>query len=86
MRFFAKRTSGWLLDSLNVEVSYETGAGQVASLPAGGTWQPTLPFPGARQPPAAASGRADARRLPVHAVGGGTWQIDDVYVDPWRSR
>jgi hypothetical protein len=19
-------------------------------------------------------------------VGGGTWQIDDVYVDPWRYR
>ena len=50
MRFFARRTSGWLLDSLKVEVLFEGAGGQVNSLPiglvlAGGSWQPTLPFP-----------------------------------------
>ena len=90
MRFFAKRTSGWLLDTLKVEVLFESSGGQVLSLPiglvlGGGSWQPTLPFPvlasllpllPGEQTPVA------FRFTPV----GGNWQIDDVYVDPWRSR
>jgi hypothetical protein len=91
MRFFARRTSGFLLDTLTVEVLFETAGGQVASLPigvvtGGGAWQPTLPFtvlasllpllPGSKTPVA-------FRFTPV---GAGSWQIDDIYVDPWRSR
>jgi hypothetical protein len=65
-------------------------AGAVNSLPigvvlAGGSWQPTLPFPviasllpllpGAQTPVA-------FRFTPV----GGSFQVDDVYVDPWRYK
>ena len=35
MRFFARRTSGWLLDTLKVEVLFEGAGGQVQSLPVG---------------------------------------------------
>lgn len=90
MRFFARRTSGTLLSTLTVEVLFETSLGQVVSLPigvvlGGGAWQPTLPFPvvasllpllpGSQTPVA-------FRFTPV----GGAWQVDDVYVDPWKAR
>jgi hypothetical protein len=91
MRFFAKRTSGTLLNPLLVEVQFEALGGLLKSLPigvvlAGGQWQPTLPsvvvanllplLPGARTPV----------RFKFTPVGRANWQIDDVYVDPWRSR
>jgi hypothetical protein len=91
MRFFAKRTSGTLLNPLIVEVQFEALGGLVKSLPigvvlAGGQWQPTLPslvvanllplLPGAQTPV----------RFKFTPVGRANWQIDDVYVDPWRSR
>ncbi len=90
MRFFARRTGGTLLSVLKVEVLFETSGGQVLSLPigavvAGGSWQPTLPFPvianllpllpGSMTP-------VSFRFTPV----GGAWQVDDVYVDPWKAR
>ena len=91
MRFFAKRTSGFLLDSLAVEVLFETANGQVASLPvgvvlAGGTWQPTLPFPVLASLLPLLPGEQTPVAFRFTPVGSGTWQIDDVYVDPWRSR
>jgi hypothetical protein len=90
MRFFARRTTGGLLSLLKVEVLFEGLGGAVNSLPigvvlAGGSWQPTLPFPviasllpllpGAQTPVA-------FRFTPV----GGSFQLDDVYVDPWRYK
>ena len=91
MRFFAKRTSGTLLNPLTVEVQFEALGGLLKSLPigvvlAGGQWQPTLPslvvanllplLPGARTPV----------RFKFTPVGRANWQIDDVYVDPWARR
>jgi hypothetical protein len=91
LRFFAKRTSGTLLNPLIVEVQFEGLGGLLKSLPigvvlAGGQWQPTLPslvvanllplLPGAQTPV----------RFKFTPVGRANWQIDDVYVDPWRSR
>jgi hypothetical protein len=91
MRFFAKRNSGTLLNPLIVEVQFEALGGVLKSLPigvvlAGGQWQPTLPslvvanllplLPGAKTPV----------RFKFTPVGRADWQIDDVYVDPWRSR
>jgi hypothetical protein len=90
MRFFARRTSGTLLSTLKVEVLFEGPLGLVLNLPigvvvGGGAWQPTLPFPvvasllpllpGSMTPVA-------FRFTPV----GGAWQVDDVYVDPWKAR
>ena len=89
MRFFAKRNSG-LLSTMAVEVLFEGLGGTLKSLPIGvvlgGTkWQPTLPYPviasllpllPGQQTPVA------FRFTPVL----GSWQIDDVYVDPWRFR
>jgi hypothetical protein len=91
VRFFAKRTSGTLLNALIVEVQFEALGGLLKSLPigvvlAGGQWQPTLPslvvanllplLPGAQTPV----------RFKFTPAGRANWQIDDVYVDPWRSR
>jgi hypothetical protein len=91
LRFFAKRTSGLVLDSLAVEVLYETAGGQVASLPvgvvlAGGTWQPTLPLPVLASLLPLLPGEQTPVAFRFTPVGGGSWQIDDVYVDPWRYR
>jgi hypothetical protein len=91
MRFFARRTSGWLLDSLKVEVLFEGAGGQVNSLPigvvlGGGTWQPTLPLPVLASLLPLLPGEQTPIAFRFTPVGGGTWQIDDVYVDPWRSR
>jgi hypothetical protein len=91
MRFFAKRTSGTLLNPLAVEVQFEGLGGLLKSLPigvvlGGNSWQPTLPslvvanllplLPNARTPV----------RFKFTPVGRATWQIDDVYVDPWSRR
>jgi hypothetical protein len=91
MRFFAKRTSGWLLDSLKVEVLFETADGRVNSLPigvvlAGGSWQPTLPFPVLASLLPLLPGEQTPIAFRFTPVGGGSWQVDDVYVDPWRIR
>jgi hypothetical protein len=91
MRFFAKRTSGTLLNPLAVEVQFEGLGGLLKSLPigvvlGGNQWQPTLPslvvanllplLPNARTPV----------RFKFTPVGRATWQIDDVFVDPWSRR
>jgi hypothetical protein len=91
MRFFAKRTSGILLNPLAVEVQFEGLGDLLKSLPigvvlGGNQWQPTLPslvvanllplLPNARTPV----------RFKFTPVGRANWQIDDVYVDPWSRR
>jgi hypothetical protein len=89
-RFFAKRVGGSLLSTLRVDVQFEDALGETHYLPIGvvalngGSWQPTLPMlfvanllpllPGEHTPVA-------LRFVPQ---GGGAWQIDDVYVDPFR--
>jgi len=91
LRFFARRTSGWLLDSLNVEVLFEGAGGRVSSLPvgvvlAGGSWQPTLPYPVLASLLPLLPGEQTPVAFRFTPVGGASWQIDDVFVDPWRSR
>ena len=88
-RFFAKRTGGSLLSTLRVDVQFEDALGVQHSLPTGlvvgGTsWAPTLPqlivanllplLPGDHTP-------ITLRFVPQ---GAGSWQIDDVYVDPFK--
>jgi hypothetical protein len=91
IRFFAKRTSGWLLDTLKVDVLFEGAGGQVGSLPvgvvlAGGSWQPTLPYPVLASLLPLLPGAQTPVAFRFTPLGRANWQIDDVYVDPWRSR
>ena len=75
MRFFAKRTSGTLLNTLLVEVEFEGSRRALKRLPIGvvlngGSWQPTLPFPVLANllpllPGAAHAGRASRSRRSV---------------------
>ena len=89
IRLFARNT-GSPLSSLKVKVHYVDGFGKTQSAPIGvvganGQWQPTqqmvigvnlLPLlPGERTPVA-------FEFTPTGS--GGEWQIDDVYVDPYR--
>ena len=91
MRFFARRSSGFLLDSLKVDVLFEGLGGTVDTVPvglvlAGGQWQPTLPFPVLASLLPLLPGEMTPVQFRFTPVGGGTWQIDDVYVDPWRYK
>ena len=91
VRFFARRTSGLLLDTLKVDVLFETAGGQVASLPvalvlAGGSWQPTLPYPVLASLLPLLPGSQTPVAFRFTPVGGGTWQVDDVYVEPGRYK
>ena len=92
LRFFAKKNRAALLgiSTLAVSVYVKTSLGVVVPVPVGvvlgnGEWKPTPPMlivanllpllPGDRTPVA-------FQFTPVL----GDWQIDDVYVDPWRLR
>jgi len=91
MRFFARRSGGWLLDTLKVEVLFEGLGGSLNRLPigvvlAGGSWQPTLPYPVLASLLPLLPGEQTPVAFRLTPVGSGSWQIDDVYVDPWRYR
>jgi len=95
IRFFA-RNGGSPLSYLTVEVLFRDVLGISRSLPigvvAGGArWQPTLPMPlllNLVGPLLAVDPDSTAMvRLRFTPVGGSSsWQIDDVYVDPFRGR
>ncbi len=89
MRFFAKRNSG-LLSTMAVEVVFNGLGGTIRSLPigvvVGGTkWQPTLPYPVIASLLPLLPGQMTPVQFRFTPVLG-SWQIDDVYVDPWRFR
>ena len=89
LRFFA-RNSGSLLSTLKVEVLFENAAGGVHALPiglllSGGQWQPSLPLPIVVNLLPLLPGEKTAVAFRFGASGG-NWKIDDVYVDPYRSR
>ena len=91
LRLFARNT-GSLLSTLKVEVLFEDSTGQVRSLVIGllagtGSWQPTLPLPVLANllPLLPNDNTAVAFRFTPQGIGG-SWRIDDVYVDPWRGR
>jgi hypothetical protein len=90
VRFFAHAlgTAG----NLQVRLAVLTANGpvslpfdRVADLPAASmpTWAPTGPLSLA-EGAAAADGQVDQARLLFDVAGPGSWQIDDVYVDPYR--
>ena len=91
LRFFAKRTRGWLLSSLRVEVLYNGLDGRLrtlVTLPVVATstsWQPSLPLPILVNLLPNLSGDEAVVAFRFTAVGG-SFRIDDVYVDPYAKR
>jgi len=86
-RFFAVN-SGSALSALQVD-SITTILGLRVTTPvgvllAGGGWQPTLPLPFLDGLLSLTQGTVQFRFTPVGAGSG--WQIDDIYVDPFKSR
>jgi hypothetical protein len=90
LRFFARSlaTNG----KLEVHLVLQTRAGlvtapfsRVADLPAGSmpSWAPTGQLALTDAPAASAGGTATAR-LAFSVAGHGGWQLDDIYVDPYR--
>jgi hypothetical protein len=90
LRFFARNT-GSLLSVLKVEVLLEDNLGLIKALPIGvvaGTsaWAPTLPMPVIANLLPLLPGELTPVRFRFTPVGlGAAWQIDDVYVDPFRA-
>lgn len=87
LRFFAVN-SGSALSGLQVDAT-TTILGLKVTTPvgvllAGGTWQPTLPLPFLDGLLSLTQGTVQFRFTPVGAGSG--WQIDDIYVDPFKSR
>jgi hypothetical protein len=87
MRFFARNGSG-PLSTLAVSVRFETSLGAVAEVPvgivaAGSSWTPTLPqLVVANLLPVLPNDRTAIQFRLTPLLG--SWQVDDVYVDPWR--
>jgi hypothetical protein len=89
LRLFA-RNSGSVLSVLKVEVLFEDASGNTHALPiglltAGGQWQPTIVMPIVANLLPLLPGERTAVAFRFSA-NGGNWRIDDVYVDPYRSR
>jgi hypothetical protein len=92
IRFFTRSSGTGLLSSLRVDVLFEDGlTGGTRALPVGivspnSSWQPTLPMLMVVNTFGALSrdGMIPVafRFTPFLA---GRWQIDDLYVDPWRG-
>jgi hypothetical protein len=85
-RFFARSTGG-LLPVLRADLLYRDGALGIVPVPvgvvlSGGAWQPTLPMLTASAVGAALAGGEAPLAIRFTAVSG-SWQIDDVFVDPY---
>jgi hypothetical protein len=88
MRFFV-RNRGFLLGHLRVAVRFEDALGGVHALPVaellgGANWTPTLPLPVVANLLALLPGEHTAIQLRFTAEGG-SWDVDDVHVDPYRK-
>lgn len=91
LRFFARNT-GSPLSLLKVDVLVQDNLGLISTVPMGvvagtSTWAPTLPMPVIANLLPLLPGSLTPVRFRFTPQGsGGAWQIDDVYVDPYRSR
>jgi hypothetical protein len=93
LRLFARSNGSavaQLVSALAVEVLFEDAGGNVHSLPIGvvkspSAWSPTLPMVVLANLLPLLPGEKTAVAFRFTAVGGASWQLDDVYVDP-KSR
>jgi hypothetical protein len=94
MRFFA-RNRGGSNSALQVEVLFEDISGTIQNLPIGvltasERWEPTVPIPVVANllpnlgDPLLGQSAVAFSFSPLDNTG--EWRIDDVYVDPYRSR
>jgi hypothetical protein len=90
IRFFARRTGGSLLSSLGVTAVVLDGDRQLrlplvpVLQPLGGGWGVTLPTPILANVLGLPSGGTTPVQLVLTPSPGSAWQVDDVYVDPYR--
>jgi hypothetical protein len=92
IKLFTRSSATGFMSSLRVEVLFDSAlTGATRALPIGvalpsGSWQPTLPMVMVMNTFGALSKDG---MIPVAfrftPVGSGSWQIDDLYVDPWRG-
>jgi hypothetical protein len=90
LRFFARSQGAGPLSSLRVYVQTETTLGLVVSVPIGavlpsGDWTPTAPMLVVANLLPLLPGDLTPVRFRFVPQGGGTWSVDDVYVDPYRT-
>jgi len=91
-RFFVRNT-GAPLSTLRVDVLYTTvlgprGSALIGLLVGSGSWQPTLPLPvfaNVLGLPLLTGGTTNIALRFTAQGAGGSWQIDDVYVDPYKG-
>jgi hypothetical protein len=90
IRFFAKSSGTNLLSSLRVDVTVETWLGATVTLPIAvvtpsGSWRVTPPYLVAGNLLPLLPGDRTPVRYTFTPQGSGTWQVDDVFVDPYRG-
>jgi hypothetical protein len=92
IRFFARRTGGTLLSTMAVSVRFQTVAGLTATLPIGvvpslsTSWSPSLPMTVVANLLPLLPDSKTAVQFVFTPLLGGSFQVDDVYVDPMRMR
>jgi hypothetical protein len=89
LRFFARRTAGSPLSTLGIAVVV-LGPGKERRIPlipviqTSEDWSVTAPRPILANLIGLYTGEATRIRLEFTAAPGSAWQVDDVYVDPYR--
>ena len=88
-RFFVKRSGGSALSRLLVEVVVKDRSGRQWALPSGlvagsSSWAPSSALPTRIELLGLVFGETVDVSFRLKPVAGGTWSVDDLYVDPWR--
>lgn len=91
LRFFARSSNTDLLSSMRVEVLYENNLGQLETLQIGlvspgESWSPTAQMAVTANLLPLLPGERTAVAFRFVPQGSGSWQVDDVHVDPWYTR
>jgi len=90
IRFFAKKNSG-LLSTLSVSAQIKTSLGLTVELPfgvlvGGSQWKPSPAYLYLGNLLTLLPGQYTEMRFRFTPLLGGDWQVDDVYVDPYRAK
>lgn len=91
LRFFARSSGTASLSSMRVDVLYENNLGAVETVPIGlvlpnESWSPTAAMAVTANLLPLLPGERTAVAFSFVPQGAGSWQIDDVHVDPWNTR